>query len=177
MKVISKRVAGSGTFGSGNNERGFTLPEVLITIVILGMLVAIAIPSWQAVVEGRRVDSAANQFSSDLRLAHTRATNQLKTWKLVHSPGSSSYELVPEGGTAIPRSLPDGTKVLDTEVLALAGDRTIVFDPDGSAEAEGTFDDSLINPNGNIDVAVSSDDDAPKAGITIVEATSRVKLD
>lgn len=68
---------------SQRSERGFTLVEVLTTIVILGILVAIAISVWNNVIESRRVDSAANQLASDLRLAHTRATNQLTDWRVV----------------------------------------------------------------------------------------------
>lgn len=161
---------------SGRDARGFTLPEVLTTIAILGILVAIAVPSWQSVVEGRRVDSATNQFASDLRLAHSRATNQLKDWKVVYSPGSSGYRLVPEGGTAIPRSLPEGTKVLDTEVADLGGNRTITFKPDGSAAPEGGFTDSIVS-NGEVDVVISAEDGAPKTGIRVNPATSRVQVD
>lgn len=160
----------------GNEERGFTLPEVLITIAILGILVAIAVPTWQSVVESRQVDSASNQFVSDLRLAHNKATNQLQEWKVVYTVGGSSYQLVPNSGDTITHTLPDGTKILNTEVVALSGDRTIIFKPNGSAVADGGFDDSPINPNGEIDVVVSAEDDDSEASITIVEETSRVEI-
>ena len=162
-------------YNPGEDQRGFTLPEVMITIAILGILVGIAVPTWQSVVEGRRVDSATNQFASDLRLAHSRATNQLKDWKVVYSLGSSSYRLVPEGGTVIIRSLPEGTKVLDTEVVDLSGNRNIIFKPDGSAVPEGGFADSIVS-NGEIDVVVSAEDGAPKHGIRINPTTSRVQV-
>lgn len=67
----------------GSSERGFTLPEVLVTIAILGILFGIAMSVWNSVVESRRVDSAANQLASDMRLAHNRATNQLTDWRVV----------------------------------------------------------------------------------------------
>lgn len=75
----------------GSKERGFTLPELLIVIVLLGIMAAIAIPVWWGVVESRNVDSAANQFAADLRLAHTRATNQLTDWRVVFRPDGSSF--------------------------------------------------------------------------------------
>lgn len=53
-----------------SEERGFTLPEVLITIVIMGIVFAIASSAWFGVVDSRRVDAAANQLASDLRKAH-----------------------------------------------------------------------------------------------------------
>jgi type II secretory pathway pseudopilin PulG len=56
---------------------------VLIVIAIMGILAAIAIPMWWNIVESRRVDSATNQVISDLRLAHSAATNRLGTARLI----------------------------------------------------------------------------------------------
>lgn len=64
-------------------EQGFTLPEVLTTIAILGILIAIAVMIWLGILEQRRVDAATNQLVSDLRLAHNSATNQLTDWRVV----------------------------------------------------------------------------------------------
>jgi len=124
---------------------GFTLPEVLIVIVILGILAGIAIPSWFGIVEGRRVDSAANQVAADLRLAHGRATNQLTDWRVifVHSNPGGTLNKVNCGGTqadycmvklaevyeggvgaiaptvvqTMPRYLPEGTLIMSTSTV------------------------------------------------------------
>ena len=64
-------------------ERGFTLPELLVTIAILGILLAIAIVIWLGLLERWRVDAATNQLKADLRLAHANATNQLTDWRVV----------------------------------------------------------------------------------------------
>lgn len=67
----------------GKQEQGFTLPEVMATIAILGILIAIAVIIWLGILEQRRVDAATNQLVSDLRLAHSSATNQLTDWRVV----------------------------------------------------------------------------------------------
>src|SRR5829696_10160521 len=77
------------------DERGFTLVEVLVVIIIMGIVFAIASSTWFRVVESRRVDSATNQLVSDLRLAHTRATNQLEEWEVVLDADSSTYTIGP----------------------------------------------------------------------------------
>ena len=64
-------------------ERGFTLVEVMVTILVMGILFAIATASWQNLIEGRRVASAANQVKADLRLAHSSATNRLASAYIV----------------------------------------------------------------------------------------------
>ena len=79
--------------GAWRDERGFTLVEVLITIILMGILFAIASSMLFGVVESRRVDSATNQLAADLRLAHTRATNRLEKWQVVLDGDSSTYTI------------------------------------------------------------------------------------
>lgn len=118
------------------DSRGFTLPEVLITIAILGILAGIVIPSWRGVVEGRKEDSATNQLASDMRLAESRATNRLSSWQVELNSGSSTYRIGPEGGTLQTRNFcgDGGCGSNDPQVgFAGGGTVTITFEPNGSA--------------------------------------------
>jgi prepilin-type N-terminal cleavage/methylation domain-containing protein len=158
------------------SQRGFTLPELMITIVLLGIVLAIVSSTWFGAVESRDVDSAANQFISDVRLAHTRATNQLSNWQVVHAVGSADYQLVRvDDGSVINRSLPENTKVLSSEANGPGSQRKLVFNPNGEASAQGGFTDS--DGDGAIDVIVSSTDDNPQHSVSVIPATSRVKID
>lgn len=65
------------------DERGFTLPELLTTVAILGILIAIAVIVFLALLERWRVDAATKQLVGDLRLAHGSATNELTDWRVV----------------------------------------------------------------------------------------------
>lgn len=143
-------------------ERGFTLPEVLITIVIMGILLAIAASSWQGVVEGHRVDSATNQLVSDLRLAHTQASNRLTPYQVVLANGSSTYQVGPSGSLKT-RTLPDEVKV-NTALT------TIEFSPSGSVAGPTGADNEIV-------VSKTSPASDPRHGISINPATSRVKVD
>lgn len=153
-------------------ERGFTLPEVLITIVILGILLAIASSTWFGVVDSRRVDSAANQLASDMRLAHTRATNQLTEWRVVYSHSSGNYTLVrASDGFTNNRTLEDA-RVFGSEVGGSGS--TIRFKPNGVAEVDGFAD---ADADGEFDITVSTTDGSAQRTMTLNTATSRVELD
>ena len=53
--------------------RGFTLPEVLITVAILGVLAALAAPSFQPLIEKWRVQQTLESMRSTLYYARSEA--------------------------------------------------------------------------------------------------------
>jgi len=149
--------------GALEDERGFTLSEVLITIILMGLLFGIASSVLFGVVDGRRVDSATNQLAADLRLAHTRATNRLVPQVVNLNAGSSNYSIT---GSPSPRDLDDSVGdevVVDTTA-------TITFQPDGSALLPGNA------PSATLTVS-SADDEDLNHEIEINAATSRLHID
>lgn len=182
----------------GQDERGFTLPELLVVIVILGILLAIAIIVWLGLLEQRRVDAATDQLRADLRLAHASATNQLTDWRVVLVPDKAGedegpdYYLVklaaPYPATATPavdpktppkpRTFPASVKVMniagtiDTGAGGWAVSPTVV----------GQTRTVEFNTNGTMKFygGVSGStcvtiDTSPENSLTVLAATSRVK--
>jgi prepilin-type N-terminal cleavage/methylation domain-containing protein len=148
--------------GDCKGERGFTLIEVMVTIIIMGIVFAIASSAWFGVAESRRVDSATNQVVADLRLAHTQATNRLTDVSfVVASADSSTYQVGPDTMT-----LPgDAQGTPKTKILSATN---IVFKSDGRAIT------TAGNPPGDIWVAATDGDPAHR--IQINSITSRVKV-
>ena len=141
-------------------ERGFTLPEMTIVIVIMGIVLAISSASWFGAIEGRQVDSAANQVVADLRLAHSTATNRLADQVVTLTADNSTYTM----GTRT-RDLDDDPGEHKAVVDATV---TITFKPDGSA---------TVSPGGTESFQVVSADDGSKAHtINLNTATSRVQV-
>ena len=146
--------------GPWEDERGSTLAEVMVVIIVMGIVFGIASSSWFGVVESRRVDSATNQVAADLRLAHTTATNRLDDWRIEMDADTRDYRMGPDGDVLSPLSLPERTEFLPT-----SGVSDIVFDPAGGAQITGA---------GNIRIA--ADDGSPCHEIGINSVTSRVEV-
>lgn len=55
---------------------GFTLPELLITITIVGILASLAAPSFRSLIIGQRIKTASFDLISNLTLARSEAIKQ-----------------------------------------------------------------------------------------------------
>ncbi len=55
---------------------GFTLIELMITIAVAAILLAIGIPSFQSAINGSRLNNAANELLNDLMTARSHAISK-----------------------------------------------------------------------------------------------------
>lgn len=59
-----------------HSTKGFTLLELLVALVMIGVLAAIAAPAWQAFLNRQRLNTAQNQVMEVLKQAQQSAKNQ-----------------------------------------------------------------------------------------------------
>lgn len=149
----------------------------MIVIVVMGILAAIAVPSWFGMVERRAVDSATNQFAADLRLAHTKATNRLKEYAVVTDPSALDSGLTGTGAdyyvidirspitssVVIPREFDEGGRVEVSDFGAR-------FTADGSAKPVG-----VLPTTSTVDLEGQTGD--PQHVVELNTTTSRVGID
>lgn len=141
----------------------------------MGILLGIAVSTWNGVTDSRRAESAANQLAADLRLAHINATNQLTDWHVIEDKSdipdtpdvsNADYYLVREEGVVSaddvePRNLPERTRLSSFE--------DVTFEADGSASKLGGDECEELS----YEVVADSGESSP--GMTLTCVTSGVE--
>jgi type IV fimbrial biogenesis protein FimT len=84
-----------------SRTRGFTIIEVLVVITVIGILLAVGLPSYAIWAQNLRIRSAAESVQNGLQIARATAIARNTQAILVFRPASLSYFVytVPNPGT------------------------------------------------------------------------------
>ncbi|KGE04140.1 GspH/FimT family pseudopilin [Pseudohaliea rubra] len=111
-----------------NRSRGFTLVELMITIVVLGILIGLAAPAFRGFVAEQRIRAASMDLQMALTMARSEAVKRNARIELQRSNGTDW-----SGGWRVPDPN-DVTLLTYTPVVDVAvegPDSDIVFRPSG----------------------------------------------
>ncbi len=124
-------------WGSPRPVTGFTLVELMIVVIVVGVLAAVAAPSFADLIRSQRVKTAANDLASALIFARSEAVKR-NADVTVSKSGSSwsdgwtvSYD---DGGTKTPSSHPALNQLTVTTSAA-----SVIFGGGGRADTTANF--------------------------------------
>jgi prepilin-type N-terminal cleavage/methylation domain-containing protein len=139
-------------------SKGFSLIELIIVMVILGIIVAASSSRLRDITVNARVNSAANQITSDIDQAKSMSMGRRKQIKFVFNQNNETYTVYEENilFTDYPGSV-DGVMSLsdtnssgvDITAINLNGSNTLTFDKWGTCLQGGTI---ILNQNKEIHV-------------------------
>lgn len=122
--------------GYASHQRGFTLVSLILTIVIMGLLISLGIPTFTTLMKAHRLNGAARQFMGDLMWARMQAVNQGNEFK-VFILDTHQYKILDDDdndGTADAGEWSD-TRSIQTEFAGVTFSATAdpIFFPRGTA--------------------------------------------
>ena len=148
-----------------SNQSGFTLVELIITVVILGILLGIAVPNFIAMIMNMQIKTATEALNNGLQLARAEAVRRNNNVRFVFGTSSGwtvGCETVvadtnADGVDDCPaviqsRSSGEGSSSA-TVAVTPAGAATVTFNGLGRVTANSDASSSITQ----IDVDVSSD--------------------
>ncbi|MCY1359607.1 Chthon cassette protein D [compost metagenome] len=74
-------------------EKGFTLVELMVALVVLAILIGVAVPSYQNIIASQRLRAAVSDLHSALVFARSEAIKRNRTITLETSAGEDDWGL------------------------------------------------------------------------------------
>jgi type II secretion system protein H len=155
--------AGNGHCGGGRKRAaGFTMLEMMIIIVIIGIVAAMAVPSFYNTIPRLKARTEARNILNFVRLARSRAVSDGSQYGVYIDTSNRQYILFKDtinpaqmmyntGDSAVV-----GPETLDPDVVLTNStftNNTVVFIPTGGASQSGSF--TLDNTDGGSSYTVS----------------------
>ncbi|OPL12393.1 MAG: hypothetical protein AVO39_04270 [delta proteobacterium MLS_D] len=127
---------------------GFTLVELMIVVALMGIMAAIAAPSFQTYMANNRLNGAARVVMTDLMYARSQAAMENVNFKMEFS--GNSYSIVRTDNDEVRRSRNIQNEYYD---VTMTSNQDFIFRPNGTVTAAGTV--TLTNSKGTKLVVVS----------------------
>ena len=142
---------------NATNQRGFSLQELAIVIVIMGLVLASSVPAYRSFRESSALKSAKENIAGELRLAREKAIAIGSQQEIHFSAGyaGADYHIHNDGVVGVRWSLPDGIQYywgfgtnwsyrLERDGRSLDSGMIILQDPKGNRDTVSVMTSGLI---------------------------------
>lgn len=132
-----------------NKNHGFTLVELLITVVVLAILTALAVPSFRELMDRNAVATTANNLLSSILLARSESIKMETPVIFSGTAGFSTWQVAADtdrNGTG-DLILMEHNRGGNNVNVSADGDATITFNTRGRTTSDATGNSFTITKN------------------------------
>jgi type IV fimbrial biogenesis protein FimT len=122
--------------------KGLTLIELVVTLAVIAVLVAIGMPALQGTSQSGRLTAAINSLTADFAFARSEAVTRNTDVRVRTVSGDTDWsqgwivEALPAGGPAV--TIRNG-KAVAANILFTGDAASLTYNSDGSQEAGGSL--------------------------------------
>jgi prepilin-type N-terminal cleavage/methylation domain-containing protein len=125
-----------------SNQRGFTLPEMLIVLILITIICGISYGAFHRMGVNSELRTAARDIASDFQLARQRAMAENTPLTITFNSGNHTYTVPTPGGGTLTKNLADYGGAITINSITIPG-TAVAFLPRGTTQQVGTV--VLIN--------------------------------
>jgi len=152
-------------------ERGFTLMEMMIVVVVIGVIAAMAIPSFLSYMPKLKVKACARDIVSQLRLARSKSVAERRPYGVAFDVGAKCYTVFADTDNPAAKTFTVADSVMHVDTLetdlsmvsCTYANGCVVFNSTGAASTSG-------------EVKVVSSDGTVLMSINTLASTGRVRV-
>lgn len=152
--------------------RGITFVELMATVVIIGLVSAMAVPRFQIAYERIQIRSTNREIASTLRLARSMSVSNKDRYGVFFDQGALTVSLFKNTASPETNAYTEADSLIRVDTLPhaftfMSGENTVVFQPNGSAGFDG---------EGYILTMSQTPDVVSFTTLNVLASTGRVKI-
>jgi len=153
------------------NQRGVTFIELMTVVAVIGIVAALAVPTFMGYMPTLRAKSAARDVVSQLRLARSRAVAERRPFGVAFNVNDNSLFTFADTDDPASRAFTLSDSVISSDTLdhdislssCTYANNCVVFSPTGAASTSG-------------DLQVTTRNGSTVLSINVLASTGRVRI-